>query len=193
MNRTTFQFLATLLLSVSLTNSFAQPLSYKISPMDSRIGFVVTKWLVFKEEGRFKQFDGTIVFDATNPATTQVSISIQTGSVDSRNTDRDQVIRANDMLDSNRFPAMIFKSTSVQAKGRDTLMVTGDFTIRNITRRITVPVRSLGTTSARGVGSLVGFEAAFAINRFDYGVSAYENLISKDVEIQMQIGAIAKP
>ena len=180
-------------LSFLSSGSFAQTVTYKVSPMDSRIGFVVTKWLVFKEEGRFKQYEGTVVYDAANPSATQVSISIQTASVDSRNTDRDQVIKSRDVLNSGKFPNMTFISKTVQPKGKDTLLVTGDFTIRDVTKRITVPVRSLGTTSARGVGALAGFETEFTINRFDYGVSEFENLISKEVTIQMQIGAIAKP
>ncbi len=191
MNRLLSFFVAAILLLLP-ASSIAQPISYKISPSDSRIGFVVTKWLVFKEEGRFKQYEGTIMYDPVNPAATQVSISIQTESVDSRNTDRDQAIKSRDVLNTGKFPAMSFISKSAKANGKDTLLVTGDFTIRDVTKRITVPVRTLGTTSARGVGALAGFETEFTINRFDYGVSEFENLISKDVLIQMQIGAIAK-
>ncbi len=177
---------------ILVSQAFAQQKTYYVRPSDSRIGFVVTKWLVFREEGRFKRYEGTITTDPRNPASTTVSLTIQTASVDSRDSDRDNVIRSRDMLDVQAHPVMRFTSESVLKGNKDTLLVTGNLTIRDITKKITVPIRFLGAHSSRGSGDIVGYEGEFTIDRNEFGVSGFSHMVGQDVTIQLQIGAVAR-
>lgn len=174
------------------SQAFAQQQSYRISPSDSRIGFVATKWLVFKEEGRFKRFEGTISTDPLNPTSTRVSLTVHTASVDSRDPERDNVIRSRDMLDVDAHPVMRFISEAVQKGNRDTLLVTGNLTIKDVTKKITVPIRYLGAYSSRGSGKIVGYEGEFTIDRNEYNVSGFSPMVGRDVTIQLLIGAVAR-
>ncbi|MFN0158825.1 MAG: YceI family protein [Bacteroidota bacterium] len=167
----------------------AKPTTYHVRAEDSNIGFTIYKWVVFKEEGRFRDYSGSITYDAGQPSATAVDFSIKTGSVDSRNGDRDGAIKSPDLLHSARYPLMTFKSTSARSGGKDTLLVTGDFTIRDITKRITVPVRILGTTKVGDIGELIGFETTFTIDRNDYGIAPGMTMIGNEVTIHMMIGA----
>lgn len=190
--KTTARILLCAAFMAAATQASTQTKTYRISPADSKIGFVATKWMVFKEEGKFKNYEGTIEYDAKNPSSTKVRVTIQTSSVDSRDRDRDQVIRGESLLDANRFPTMTFASDAVRPGSRDTLIVSGTLTIRGVTRRVSVPVRMLGIAAVPDVGHLAGFEAEFVIDRFEYGVAGSPNLIGKDIVIQMQIGSIAR-
>lgn len=181
-----------LCLSLLLFTTALSQKTYRISTSDSRIGFVVTKWLVFREEGRFKRYEGTVTTDPRNPSSTSVSLTIYTASVDSRDSDRDNVIRSRDILDVQSFPVMRSESEAVRQGNNDTLLVTGHLTIRNVTKKITVPIRFIGAHSSRGSGDIVGYEGEFRINREDYGASGFSHMVGRDVTIQLQIGAVAR-
>lgn len=166
---------------------------FKVRKEDSHIGFSIYKWLVIKEEGRFKDFNGTIRYDESNPRATQVEFTIQTASVDSRNENRDGAIRGEEFLNVKQYPTMTFKSTNAWMKGKDSLFADGDITIRGVTKRITIPVKVTGVANAgREIGTVAGFESTFAINREDFGVARGWDVIGKDVTINLLIGAGSK-
>ncbi len=163
--------------------------SYRVRAEDSNVGFTVMKWVVFKEEGRFKDYHGLINYDRNAPRNTSVDFTVKTASIDSRNSDRDNVIRGREFLDASRFPTLRFKSVSAEPHGSDTLMITGDFTIRDVTKRITIPVRISGVSRVGDLGEVVGFETSFTVDREDYGVATGMSMLGKDVTIHMIIGA----
>lgn len=178
----------------SFTELFAQPMLLQIRKDDSHFSFSIYKWGVFKEEGRFRDFDGTIEFDPRNPAATKVEVVINTSSIDSRNDNRDRALRSEDFFYVTRYPAMKFKGVGVGTKGRDTLLVEGDLTIRGVTKRITIPVRLAGVNRVGGeLGTLVGFESEFVINREDFNVGEDWAIIDKNARIHLLIGAGSKP
>lgn len=76
----------------------AKPTTYHIRTEDSNVGFTILKWVVFKEEGRFRDYAGTITYGPDNPSETRIDLTIKTASVDSRNRDRDEVIKSSDFL-----------------------------------------------------------------------------------------------
>jgi polyisoprenoid-binding protein YceI len=167
---------------------------FTIRKLDSNVGFAVTKWMVVKEEGRFKDFEGTIHFDQKKPAAIQVEFTVYTNSVDSRNSDRDNAIRSRDMLHVAKFPTMMFHSVKATALSETELSVEGDCTIKATTKRITVPVKLLGVQYTGDYdGTVAGFETTFVIDRNDFGATGWPALIGKDVTIHMLIGASDKP
>lgn len=169
---------------------FAQTMVLRIRREDSHFGFSIYKWGVFKEEGRFRDFDGTIAFDPRNPATTKVEVVINTASIDSRNEGRDRALRSEDFFHVTRYPSMSFKGVGVGLRGPDTLLVEGDLTIKGTTKRVTVPVRLAGVNRVGGeLGTLVGFESEFVINREDFAVGEGWSIIDKNARIHLLIGA----
>ncbi|MEP0823460.1 MAG: YceI family protein [Ignavibacterium sp.] len=186
-----FRILAILGLAVFIAGSdlSSQPLILTVRKEDSHVGFSIYKWGVFKEEGRFRDFSGTIKFDPNDPSRTAVSFTIQAASIDSRNERRDLALRSEEFFHISRFPTLTFKSTGAFHQN-DLLMIEGDMTIRGISKRMTIPVKVLGINNAgRDRGTLVGFESTFTINREEFGVGEGWHILSKEATIHLLIGA----
>lgn len=176
--------------SVFPTVLSAQPLTLNVRKEDSHIGFSIYKWAVIKEEGRFRDFDGTIVFDPNNPLSTQVQFTIKAASIDSRNSGRDGALRSEEFFYVSRYPTLSFISTGAHSAENGILNIEGDLTIRGITKRVTIPVKVLGVTNAgRELGTLVGFESTFVINREDFRVGDGWGVIGKEATIHLLVGA----
>lgn len=171
-------------------SSSPAPRTYVIRKEDSQVEFSIKKWLVFNEEGRFKDFSGSIVYDAENPRNLAVEVTVKTASVDSRVEPRDNALRSSDYFHTARYPEMTFRSTSVESNARGEYAVTGDFTMRGITRRITVPAKLVGLHDIGGeLGELIAFEIAFTINRLDFQVGTPSNWLGNEVAIHLLFGA----
>ena len=162
---------AVLLLAASLGSGAAraEPAVYKIDVDHSGIGFSI-RHFVSNVPGRFTDFEGTIRFDRQNPWTSGVELTVRAASIDTANNDRDDHLRSADFFDVQKFPTLTFTSTSVAGKDASNLEVTGDLTLHGVTKRVTVPVRFLGTAPAPRAEK-AGFEATFTLNRKDYGIS----------------------
>jgi len=186
---TTLLFAALLLLSIPL---LAQPQTFSVRKEDSHIGFSIYKWAVFKEEGRFKDFTGTIVYDPKNPAAGRVDFTVHVKSIDSRNEGRDNALRSQDFFYVDKYPTLSFSSRQVAKKGVDTLLVTGDLTMRGVTKKITIPIKALGVNKVGDMGLLAGFESTFTVNREDFGIARGWEIIGKEATIHLMIGAESK-
>lgn len=163
---------------------------FNIRKEDSHIGFSVYKWMVIKEEGRFKNFEGTVRFDPEDPSSLEANITVDAASVDSRNENRDGALRSREFFHVERYPTLKFKSSTAQRVGKDSLLLTGDLTIRDVTKRIVIPVKVSGVSHAGGdIGDVAGFESTFTIDRSDFHVADGWNVIGKEVTIQLLIGA----
>lgn len=171
----------------------AAPVTYKVDPDHSGVGFTV-RHFVTNVPGRFKDFDGTIKYDKQNPAASSVEFTIQTASIDTANTDRDGHLKSADFFDVEKFPTMSFTSTGVKAQDADTLEVTGDLTIHGVTKKVTIPVEVLGTMPMPK-GEKAGFETSFTVNRKDYGIvwnrvlDAGGTILGDDVKISVAVEA----
>jgi polyisoprenoid-binding protein YceI len=183
-----------LLLAVASPMCLARSTTYEVSHLFSNVSFSIMKFF-FKEEGGFRDYSGDISYDPDHPESSSVKILIQAGSIDTRIDGRDRVLRSDDFLDVERYPSLTFASTAVVPESGGMLNVTGDLTIRGVTRQITVPVKLLGTKTMQGYGEFAGFDAVFTIDRTEFGVNGSRwsggNLIlSKEVTIHLAIGGI---
>ncbi len=179
--------LVLLLLAMPLA---AETARYQVRPVYSNIQFSIVKWSVLKEEGIFRDFAGTLDYDPAHPQQARIDLLVQTASLDTKNENRDRVVRSEDFLDAERYPTLEFHSTVVN--GND---VSGDLTIHGITRRVRFAVVSRGVRDLPDVGKVAGFETTFTINRRDFGVlgtrwGAIPSVLSDEVEIHIVIGAI---
>ncbi|WP_409182915.1 YceI family protein [Amycolatopsis sp. VS8301801F10] len=170
--------------------------TYTIDAAHSRIGFVARHAMVTKVRGSFNEFEGSFTLDGENPANSSANVTIQTKSVDTRNADRDGHLRNNDFLSVEQFPTITFSSTGIKQTGEDTFDVTGDLTVKGITKSVTIPFEFGGSAKDPFGNDRVGFEGSTTINRSDYGVTfnaALETggvLVSDKITLEFEISAI---
>jgi polyisoprenoid-binding protein YceI len=169
---------------------------YTLDPSHSRMGFVARHAMVTKVRGSFNAFTGSATIDGADPSVSSVSVTIDASSIDTRNADRDGHLRGNDFLDLETYPEITFTSTSISQSGDDAFDVTGDLTIKGVTKEITVPFSFEGTATDPFGNSRVGFEGSTTINRKDYGVTwnaVLETggvLVSDKITLEFEISAI---
>jgi polyisoprenoid-binding protein YceI len=170
--------------------------SYTIDPTHSRIGFVARHAMVTKVRGSFNEFAGTGYLDADNPAASHVEITIQAASIDTRNADRDGHLRSNDFFDMETYPEIRFASTSVERVDDVTYRVTGDLTIKDTTKPVTVDFEYTGAATDPFGNERVGFEGSTTVNRKDWGVNwnaaldAGGVLVSEKVTLEFEVSAV---
>ncbi len=169
--------------------------TYKIDAVHSEMGFKV-RHLVSRVSGRFTKFEGTIQLDEKNIQNSNVFVSIDVASINTDNANRDAHLRSADFFDAEKFPTITFKSTSVKEVSKGQLQVTGDFTMHGVTKRITLPITSLGGMASPFKDFRAGFEGSLKINRQDFGVKwnktldAGGTMLSDDVDISLAVEAV---
>ena len=169
---------------------------YTIDTAHSRVGFVARHAMVTKVRGAFDYWEGTARIDGENPANSAVRVSIQARSIDTRNSQRDEHLRSNDFLAMDENPEITFVSTAVKAAGDAEFVVTGDLTIRGVTKSVDVTFEYTGTATDPFGNQRLGLEGSVVINRKDFGVSwnaALEGggvLVSEKVTLELEVSAI---
>ncbi|EID56397.1 YceI family protein [Saccharomonospora xinjiangensis] len=170
--------------------------TYTIDPSHSRIGFVARHAMVTKVRGAFNEFDGTATVNGDDPAASSAQLTIKAASIDTRNADRDGHLRSNDFLAMDEHPEITFRSTAIAQTGQNSFDVTGDLTIKGVTRTVTIPLTFEGQATDPFGNVRVGFEGSTTINRKDFGVTwnaALETggvLVSDKVTLEFEISAI---
>jgi polyisoprenoid-binding protein YceI len=170
--------------------------TYTLDPTHSRIGFVARHAMVTKVRGTFKEFEGSGYFDAADPANSKLQLTIKAASIDTGNADRDAHLRSNDFFDMDNHPEITFSSTGVEQAGEDSYRVTGDLTIKGITRPVTVDFEYTGSAVDPYGNQRIGFEGTTTVNRKDWGVNwnaaleAGGVLVSEKVTLEFDISAI---
>jgi len=165
-------------------------------PDHTRIGFSARHAMVTKVRGAFNDVDGHIHVDAANPANSTVEVRVKAASVDTRNAQRDEHLRTNDFLDSANYPTIVFKSTSISHDGGNDFVVTGDLTIKDVTKSVSIPLEFQGAAKDPFGNDRIGFDGSVVINRKDWGVSwnaALETggvLVSEKITLEFEISAV---
>jgi polyisoprenoid-binding protein YceI len=170
--------------------------TYAIDPTHSRIGFVARHAMVTKVRGSFNEFEGSGYFDADDPASSNVALTIQAASIDTRNADRDGHLKSNDFFDMEHYPEITFVSTAVEQLDGENYRVTGDLAIKGVTKPVTVDFEYTGTAVDPFGNTRIGFEGKTTVNRKDWGVSwnaaldAGGMLVSERVTLEFEVSAI---
>ncbi|MFD2757600.1 YceI family protein [Gulosibacter faecalis] len=145
------------------------PGTWTIDPTHTDVHFSVRHLAISKVKGSFEQFEGTIVVGEDITQTT-VEGTVEVASVNTNQKQRDEHLRTSDFFLADEFPQITFKSTAVRADGDD-LIVTGDFTMRGVTKPVDFKVE-IGGQTVDGYGNTkAGFEATTTVNRKDFGVN----------------------
>ena len=165
--------------------------TYKIDPVHSSVAFSI-RHFVAKVAGRFGKFSGTITVDRENPANNAASATIETAAIDTGNEKRDTHLRSADFLDAAKFPTMSFKSTAWKKTDEDSYDVTGNLTIKDVTKPVVLKVTSLGFGPGSGGAQLGGWEATTKINKKEFNVkdpALLDAAIGEDVTITINVEA----
>jgi polyisoprenoid-binding protein YceI len=164
---------------------------YKADPVHSFVVFDVHHFGAGYVYGTFGGPTGDISYSADDLTKTTFDMSIDTDSIDTRNKNRDKDLKGPDFFDAKQFPNITFKSTSVTKSGDTTMSVTGDLTLKGITKSITVPMEITGTGAGMRGETRTGFRADFKIDRTDFGMTADpEPAIGNEIHIIVAIEAI---
>lgn len=170
--------------------------TFAIDKTHSEAAFQV-RHLISKVRGRFADFAGEIAFDAAQPTASSVAFTIQAASIDTNTPDRDAHLRSADFFDVEQHPTITFRSANVVERGQGAFVVTGDLTMRGVTKRIDVPVSYLGLAKDPWGNEKIAFEGELALNRRDYGLNwnaALETggfLVGDEVKVSLSIQAAA--
>jgi polyisoprenoid-binding protein YceI len=182
-----------LTLLFSAASARAEKETFVLDKNHTQIGFKV-RHFVSKVGGRFGKFDGAITLDRAKPEESSVELKIEAASIDTGNPNREKHLNSPDFFDTAKYPEITFKSTKVAAKGKDTFDVTGDLTMRGVTKPITLTVVANGFASDGTGGVKAGFDVTGKLNRKDFGVNwnavvDQNAMLSDDVDLEISVEA----
>ena len=165
--------------------------TFKVDAVHSFVLFSVQHLGIANTYGRFNDISGTVVFDKESPAKSSVELSVPIESLDTHNSIRDRSLKSPDFFNAKKFPTMTFKSTKVEGSG-ETLEVSGDLTIRGVTKPLTVDFKKGG--EGKGVFGEMrgGGETRFTIKRSDFGMNFQQGAVGDEVNIILSLEGVKK-
>ena len=179
-------------LSLFAASAFAAPVTYKLDPNHT---MVIAQWNHFGFSNPYANFgdvDGTLVYDADDVSASSVEVTLPLTGMDSFSDDFDKHLLSADFFDIAKFPAATFKSTKVEAAGEGKLKVTGDLTIKDITRPVVLDV-TLNKAADHPMTKrpAIGFDATATIKRSDFDVAMYVPNVGDEVKLRITTEAMA--
>lgn len=177
-------------------NSNAQ--TWVIDASHSTVKFTTT-YMVFSEvEGNFKKFEGTVTSSKPDFSDMQATMTVDVNSVNTDNEQRDGHLKSDDFFNAEKFPSMSFKSSGVKSLGKGKMILSGELTIRDVTKKVEIPVVYSGTTKDPWGNTRAGFKATGKLNRQDYKLTwkksneAGEAVVADEVEFTISASLIKK-
>jgi len=171
--------------------------TWQIDNAHSDITFTVRHMVITKVRGRFLKWDGMLTLDEQDLSKSRIEVAIDAASISTNDEKRDAHLRSADFLDAEKFPKLTFKSTKVEAGKGDKLFVTGNLTISDVTKAVTLEVEKLGKAKDPWGNNKIAFNGKVAIQREEFGArwnQALETggvLVGKQVEIDLELQAVA--
>ncbi|MEG0258552.1 MAG: YceI family protein [Lysinibacillus sp.] len=167
---------------------------WNIDLSHSAINFQVKHMMVSKVKGFFDSYEANIeAADLTDLTTATIDFKINTASINTRSEDRDNHLKSADFFDADTYPAITFKSTSITKKSDEEFVVTGDLTIKDVTKSVAFNTEYNGKGTNPWGQEVYGFEAETKIDREEFGLTwnaALETggvLVGKDIKISIEL------
>jgi len=167
MKKQLFNLAAFLLLGAS--SAVAQT-TWKVDKSHSNVKFAVSHMVVSEVEGSFRMFDGSLVASKADLSDAVINFSVDVNSVNTDNERRDVHLKGDDFFNAEKFPKMSFVSKSMKPLGNNKYALTGDLTIRDITKTVTFDVTFGGQVNTQNGGAKAGFKAKATIDRLAFGL-----------------------
>ncbi len=174
-------------------------MSWQFDPAHSEINFSARHMMISNVRGRFEKFTGQVNFDEANPANSSVAVQIEPASLNTREAQRDAHLRSPDFFDVEKYPTITFESTKVEVLDPHHARLTGDLTIKDVTRPVTLEVEYAGLSKSPWGTTNAGFTASTKINRKDWGLTwnvALETggwLVGEEIKIDLEIEIVKQP
>ena len=183
---------AAALLAFAAAPAFAAPVTYKLDPTHTN---VLAQWSHFgfsNPSANFGDVDGTLVYDAADVAKSSVEVSLPLSGLDSFVPKLDEHLRGSDFFDAAKFPAITFKSRKVEDLGNGKLKITGDLTIKGITKSVVLDatLNKAGEHPMKKVAA-IGFDATATIKRSDFGLGLFAPMVGDEVTLRITTEATA--
>ena len=173
--------------------------TWTFDPAHTSASFSARHMMVSTVRGTFAAPTGKLEFDPVNPEAAYVEAEIDATTLTSGVLDRDNHLRSADFLEVDKYPTITFKSTKVEVTGNDSANVTGNLTIRGVTRPVVLKAEYLGLVNTPFGDQRTGFTASTKINREDWGltwnmaIEAGGVLVGKEIKIELELEAILVP
>jgi polyisoprenoid-binding protein YceI len=168
---------------------------WKLDPAHTLVEFSAKHLMITTVKGRITDVDGTINIDEKDPSKSTVEATLNAKSIDTRTDQRDNHLRSADFLDVEKYPQIKFRSTRIEGD-RDEFKLTGDLTIRDVTKPITLDVKFEGQQKDPWGGERVGFSATGKLDRRDYGLTWNLLLetggltVGNDIKVAIEVEAV---
>jgi len=157
--------------AVTGTSQAPSPTQWQIDPAHSAAHFSVRHLMISNVRGEFGKVSGNVVLDPSDPTKSTVEVIVDATTIDTREPQRDEHLRSADFFDVANHPAITFRSKQITAAGADRFKVTGDLTIRGVTRAVTFDVEGPAPAIKDPWGNVrTGVSATAKINRKDFGL-----------------------
>jgi polyisoprenoid-binding protein YceI len=169
---------------------------YDLDQAHSTVEFIARHLMISKVRGRFGSFTGTVTV-AEAPEESSVEVTIDAASIETSQEQRDAHLRSADFFESDKYPTLAFKSTSLKRDGED-WKLTGDLTVRDVTRPVVLDLEFDGANTTPWGTQAVAFSAATEIDREDWGLTYNQALetggvvVGKKVRIELNVEAILR-
>lgn len=169
--------------------------NYEIDTAHSTIAFSVRHLMISTVKGNFTEFSGTIIYNEDDLTACSARVTIKTASINTANQARDNHLRNSDFFDAPKFPEITFTSTKMEKQG-DEFMLTGNLTMRGVTRPVIIPFKITGKITDPWGNPRLGLTASLKINRQDFGISWSKSMdggglvVGDEVEIQIDLEAV---
>jgi polyisoprenoid-binding protein YceI len=166
-----------------------QETKWVIDPTHSKVGFKVKHLMISNVQGNFKEFDGAVATEGDDFSTAQISFSLNSASIDTEMADRDAHLKSVDFFDSEKYPTINFSGKGLKDLGDDLYELTGDLTIKDVTKSVTLSVEYGGIMADPWGNVKAGFSITGKINRKNFGLNwnaaleAGGVLVGEDIKI----------
>jgi len=166
----------------------AQTETWQLDPPHSAAQFSVRHMGISTVRGTFQKLSGVVQYDPSDVSKSSMDITIDAASLDTRVDMRDNDLRSEHFFDVQKYPTITFKSKRVESAGGDKLKVTGDLTIRGVTKQAVLDVDGPSKPIKDPKGRLhMGASATTTINRADFGMNADQGMIGNDIGITIDV------
>jgi polyisoprenoid-binding protein YceI len=166
---------------------------WSIDPMHSEVQFKVKHLVISTVTGSFQNFEGTVETEGDDFTDAKINFSLDVNSIDTNQEQRDGHLKSAEFFDAEKYPHITFESTSVTKEDDDNYKLTGNFTIKGVTKPVTLQVEHGGIAADFYGNTKAGFEVTGKINRKDFGLTwdgvteAGSIVVGEDIKLSANI------
>jgi polyisoprenoid-binding protein YceI len=181
-----------------MTAPALQTETWTIDASHSLVEFSVKHLMISTVKGRFGEVQGTIVTDPAQPANSRIEATISAAGIDTRSEQRDGHLRSADFFDVEKYPSLTFRGRKIEGDLTGDFTLTGDLTIKDVTREVVLDVTAEGRNRDPWGGERAAFSATTKINRKDFGLTWNQGLetggvlVGDEVKISIDLQLVKK-